>query len=166
VPSTSQTTISEPQALLGLLESQLASFLVVMAAELKADLSKRALPEKWSAHNQLAHLTRYHEIFLERMARILREANPSLTRYRAEEDPDWHKWQELPTAEVLGQLRVLRAQLIDQVRRLSGEDFARTGVHPKFGNLTLKQWLEFFLVHEGHHLYALFQLLRSEPLGN
>jgi hypothetical protein len=44
---------------------------------------------------------------------------------------------------------------------LSEEDFERTGVHPKFGEMTLSQWLEFFLVHEAHHLYVVLQLVRT-----
>jgi hypothetical protein len=27
------------------------------------------------------------------------------------------------------------------------------GVHPALGPLTIPEWLEFFLLHEGHHLY-------------
>jgi hypothetical protein len=45
---------------------------------------------------------------------------------------------------------------------LTEEDFARTGVHPKFGAMSLSLWLEFFLVHEAHHLYVVLQLVRGK----
>ena len=47
-----------------------------------------------------------------------------------------------------------------RLRSLSEEDFQRTGIHPKFGEMNLSLWLEFFLVHEAHHLYVVLQLVR------
>ena len=43
---------------------------------------------KWSAHEQLAHLARYHQVFLQRIDRILSEQAPEFPRYRAEYDPN------------------------------------------------------------------------------
>jgi hypothetical protein len=56
----------------------------------------------------------------------------------------------------------MRAKLMTRLRSLNEEDFARTGVHPKFGSMSLSMWLEFFLVHEAHHLYVVLQLVRSK----
>lgn len=136
-----------------------------MIAELGGDLDQRPTPEKWSAREQLAHLGRYHEISLARIERIVREPNPRLDRYRAEEDSGWPDWQRLSTAEILARLQPLRREFIERVRALDVAQFERTGVHPRFGVLTLKQWLEFFLVHEGHHLYAIFGLVCSQRAG-
>ncbi len=153
-------------ALLRLLETQLHSFLINMAAELGGELSQHSGPQKWSAREQLAHLGRYHEISLVRIERILRELNPLLDRYRAEEDPGWPEWQSLSARDIIARLQILRKELVGRVRILDTSAFERTGVHPRFGALTLKQWLEFFLVHEGHHLYAIFGLVCSRPAGN
>ena len=49
-----------------------------------------------------------------------------------------------------------------RLRSLSTDDFERTGIHPKFGAMSLSLWLEFFLVHEAHHLYIVLQLVRSK----
>jgi hypothetical protein len=56
-----------------------------------------------------------------------------------------------------------------KLKSLSDQDFQRIGVHPRFGELALLQWLEFFLVHEGHHLYLVFQqvrMLRQKPASS
>jgi len=119
------------------------------------------VPGKWSAYQQLAHLARYHQIFLERIDRILSEPSPSFPRYRAEEDPEWPRWSALPTEQVLARLSSMRTKLMARLRSLSEEDFQRTGVHPKFGEMSLALWLEFFLVHEAHHLYGVLQLVRK-----
>ena len=147
--------------LLPLLSSQLDSFLAVMAADFARDLHHKPDAGGWTAHEHLAHLGRYHEIFLSRAARILAEANPALPRYRAEEDPEWESWRVLSTPEVLSRMRSLRTELVMKLSACSDDQFQRTGVHPRFGALALEQWLEFFLVHEGHHLYTIFGLLRN-----
>ena len=42
---------------------------------------------------------------------------------------------------------------------LTPEQLRRTGVHAKFGPMDVPRWLEFFLVHEAHHLYVSLQRL-------
>ena len=134
-------------------ETQLQDFLSEALRDVPLEsLTRRAVPEKWSALENLAHLARYHQVFLERLERILTEPTPSFRGYRAEDDPEWPQWQQMPPQEVLDNLAALRARLMARLRSLSGEDFERTGVHSKFGEMTLALWLEFFLVHEGHHL--------------
>lgn len=124
-------------------------------------LNAKPLAGKWSAHEQLAHLSRYHQIFLQRIDRILTEQAPEFSRYRAEDDPDWPAWKSLQTPQLLVRISSMRTKLMARLRSLSDEDFERTGVHPKFGAMSLSLWLEFFLVHEAHHLYAVLQLVRS-----
>jgi uncharacterized damage-inducible protein DinB len=125
-------------------------------------VSEKPASGKWSAHEQLAHLARYHQIFLQRIDRILAEDAPGFPRYRAEGDPEWPAWSGLPTSQLLAQISSMRAKLMARLRSLSEEDFERTGVHPKFGEMSLSLWLEFFLVHEAHHLYMVLQLVRTK----
>jgi hypothetical protein len=42
--------------------------------------------------------------------------------------------------------------------QFSEKDFIKTGQHPAFGQMNLIQWMNFFLLHEGHHLFAIFKL--------
>ena len=143
-------------------ETQLQDFLAVALSGVSEEtLSASPISGKWSAREQLAHLARYHQIFLQRINRILSEQVPEFPRYRAEDDPEWPAWMSLPTPQLLVQISSMRAKLIARLRSLSEEDFARTGVHPKFGSMSLSLWLEFFLVHEAHHLYVVLQLVRK-----
>jgi uncharacterized damage-inducible protein DinB len=146
-------------------ETQLQDFLAVTLKGVSAEtLRANVVPGKWSAHEQLAHLARYHQIFLQRIERILAEEAPEFPRYRAEDDPEWPAWPGLPTPQLLVRLSSMRAKLMARLRSLSEEDFERTGIHPKFGEMPLSLWLEFFLVHEAHHLYVVLQLVRK--IGN
>lgn len=143
-------------------ETQLQDFLAVTLGGVSAEtLNAKPVPGKWSAYQQLAHLARYHQIFLQRIERILAEQAPEFSRYRAEDDPEWPAWTGLPTSQLLVRISSMRTQLMARLRSLSEEDFKRTGVHPKFGAMSLSLWLEFFLVHEAHHLYVVLQLVRG-----
>jgi hypothetical protein len=144
-------------------ETQLQDFLAVTLNGVAIEtLSAPVIPGKWSAHEQLAHLARYHQIFLQRIDRILTEQAPEFPRYRAEDDPEWPAWVSLPTPQLLVRLSSMRATVMARLQSLSEEDFKRTGVHSKFGAMSLSLWLEFFLVHEAHHLYVVLQLVRSK----
>jgi uncharacterized damage-inducible protein DinB len=143
-------------------ETQLQDFLAVTLSGVSEEtLSASPIPCKWSAREQLAHLARYHQIFLQRIDRILTEQAPEFPRYRAEDDPEWPEWKSLPTSQLLVRISSMRAKLMARLRSLTAEDFERTGVHPRFGEMSLSLWLEFFLVHEAHHLYVVLQLVRK-----
>src|SRR5438309_10939277 len=111
-------------------ETQLQDFLAEALRDVPLDsLSRRAVPEKWSAHENLAHLARYHQVFLERLERILVEPAPSFRGYRAEADPEWPRWAAMPPQQMLVTLSGLRTKLMARLRSLNQEDFRRTGIH-------------------------------------
>src|SRR5260370_19695292 len=78
-------------------ENQLRGFLdeALHAVPVEAILQLPA-SGKWSANDHLAHLARYHEVFLERIDRILKEKSPALSRYLADKDPAWKRCRWLP----------------------------------------------------------------------
>ncbi|HVT60257.1 MAG TPA: DinB family protein [Thermoanaerobaculia bacterium] len=53
--------------------------------------------------------------------------------------------------------RCTEAGLVDS---LTPDQLDRIGVHPAMGPLPIRLWLEFFLLHEAHHLYTILQRLR------
>ena len=125
-------------------ETQLQDFLSIALTGVPVEsLSAIVVPGKWSAHEQLAHLARYHQIFLQRIDRILTEQAPEFPRYRAEDDPEWPAWTSLPTPQLLVRISSMRAKLMARLRSLTEDDFDRTGVHSKFGAMSLALWLEF-----------------------
>lgn len=153
--------MSIPATTASRLRGQLDCLPILLQGLKEGALENRPVAGKWSARENLAHLARYHEIFLERLERILAEDQPSLPRYAAEEDAGWPPWTRLPADEMLSRLAALRAQLVKRVEGLSNGALARTGVHSRFGEMTLVEWLEFFLLHEGHHLLLVLQRSRQ-----
>jgi len=140
--------------LLARLRTQHESFSRILEGVSPELIRKRPASGKWSAHENLAHLARHHEVFLERIERILSEEKPQLLRYAAGADPEWPAWSERSTAEALERLHFLRGKIVALVEALSPDELLRVGVHPLLGEMTIPQWVEFFLLHEGHHLYT------------
>ena len=122
---------------------------------------RKPVSGKWSARENLAHLARYHQVFLERLENILTKDRPKFARYRAEDDREWPAWQSLGTDTVQVRIRKLRDKVIAQLSQLSDEQLTRTGIHPALGEMNVMQWTEFFLLHEAHHLYAILFRLRE-----
>lgn len=149
------------QSATGRLATQLDRVPLVLGDRGQDAVIRRPASGKWSAHENLAHLARIHEIYLERIRRILSEEQPPLNRYKAEEDPEWPRWANLSTDEVVMRLRALRGELVDRVTHLSPDQLSRVGVHPALGGMTIPEWVEFFLLHEAHHLYAAMQRVRG-----
>ena len=144
-----------PPSLQARLESQLEDGLrFILAAGSRGALTARPEPGKWSALENLAHLARHHEVLLERIDRILAEDRPQLDRYRAENDPGWPAWADRDVDDVVARLSELRRRLVTRLAAASPAEMARTAVHPRFGEMTLAGWTEFFLLHEAHHLYV------------
>lgn len=140
------------------LHGQFAGLERILGRFVEAGLNRLPANGKWSVREHIAHLARYHEIFLERLARILDEDRPQFDRYRAENDAQRKQWQSLPVDAALVRLRSSHAELTRRLEQLSADQFSRIGNHPVFGALTLGDWLEFFLIHEAHHMYAIFML--------
>jgi uncharacterized damage-inducible protein DinB len=140
------------------LSTQLESLKAVLEG---GEMHRKPAPDKWSALEILAHLARYHEVFLDRIRRILAEDGPRFDRYRAETDPLWHHWRELPLDEVLSHAANLRVDIAKLFEQLSQRDLQKVGIHPGLGSLSIPMWLEFFLLHEAHHLYQAMNRARG-----
>ena len=143
------------------LATQLECLPLLLGDRSPVAIKRRPVSGKWSAHENLAHLARYHEVFIERIQRILIEERPHLARYRAEDDPEWPQWAAMPTDEVMRKLKALRSELIKAVTHLPSDQLSRIGVHPILGDMTIPLWIEFFLLHEAHHLYVLMGRVRT-----
>jgi hypothetical protein len=85
------------------LAPQLESVPLVLGERGDDAVSRRPASGKWSAHENLAHLARIHEITLERIRRIFSEERPAPPRYKAEEDLEWPQWAAMRTEELLRQ---------------------------------------------------------------
>ena len=119
---------------------------------------RRPQADKWSAHEHLAHVACSQHRFLERLRAILTTDRPAFQRYRAEHDPEWPQWQSLSRQLLLERLKTLEEELVTTIGSLSDAQLSRVGLHSTFGAMNVAQWLEFFLLHQAHHVYVVMTL--------
>ncbi len=124
-------------------------------------INKEPEPGKWSIHENLTHIVSYHQILLYRMEEIIKSDNPYFDKYKTEDDPNFIKWQSIKTEELLTNLEEEREKVIDVINQFSEEELQKKGTHQKFGTMNMLEWIEFFLLHEAHHIYTIFKLLRT-----
>jgi len=122
------------------------------------DLRKEVNPGKWSVQQNIAHLASYQEVFLERLRRIQTEDEPQFGRYVADNDPAFLDACSKTAAQLLEQLSTDRQTILNALLSTSEAAQGRTAIHAKFGKMDMTRWLEFFLLHESHHLYTIFML--------
>jgi len=124
----------------------------------------RPQPGKWNILENIAHLGRYQLVFTDRIHQILQNEDPFFGRYSADEDPEFESWKSLSPEMLLQQIHNDRNTIYTLITDLTDATQGRTGVHKKYGRLTVLQWTEFFLLHEAHHLYTIFQLANDTEL--
>lgn len=136
----------------------------ILAPLSTARLQLRPQPGKWNILENLAHLGRYQLVFVERIEQILLTEDPSFGRYVAEEDPEFENWKSMDLPTLLRQIENDRKAIYSLITNLTDAAQYRTGIHRKFGRLTVLQWTEFFLLHEAHHMFTIFQLATDTAL--
>ena len=115
-------------------------------------------PGKWSIFENIVHLQTYQHTMIRRIRQILDENNPAFSVYTAEADPLFHDNCGKSSREVMQDLLTVRKELSAGILSFKESDLERTGLHPKFGKMHLVQWLNFFLLHEAHHLFTIFKM--------
>ncbi len=113
---------------------------------------------KWSIFENIVHLATYQHIFIDRIKKILLQDNPSFERYTAEADPLFHDNCSRSSREVMQDLLTTRKEMAAELIAFPLTDFAKTGEHPAYGKMDLLKWMNFFLLHEAHHLFTIFKL--------
>ena len=124
----------------------------------EAQLKERINPGKWSAFEQITHLAAYQPTYLQRMQLIAHKDNPLFERYVADNDPHFQECMAWSLKELLEDFSTKRFIINNHMMQLSETILRREGVHPLYGRFTINQWTDFFLLHEAHHLFAIFML--------
>ena len=123
----------------------------------EAQIRLQMVPGKWSVFENIVHLQTYQHVFTGRIRQILEGNNPEFERYTADADPLYLDNCHLTFREIMQDFIALRKEMAAGVLSFPETDHVKTGMHPLYGKLTLLQWLNFFLLHEAHHLFTIFK---------
>lgn len=128
-------------------------------------IRRQILPGKWSIFENIVHLQTYQHRFIERVKQILEGNEPSFQRYSAEADPEFLDNCERSTREIMQDFITVRKEMTAELLSFPSHDLAKKGGHPFFGSMDLLQWLNFFLLHEAHHLFTILKLTAELKKG-
>jgi hypothetical protein len=146
------------------LKTQHESIATIVSQIEPARQSMRPRLNKWNIHDNIAHLARYQLVFIDRIHQILLEEAPVIGRYDANDDPSFESWLQQSTGSLVNKINAERKTIYELVTTLDTQKLARVGIHKKYGRLDIGQWTEFFLLHEAHHIFTIFQLAHDTEL--
>lgn len=147
-----------PSSLSTRLQYQHKSLVDMIDGLSEAQIRRQVNPGKWSIFEHIVHLQTYQHVFVDRVRQILEGNNPSFGRYSAETDPAFTDNTRKTFREIMHDLITLRKEITAGFFSFIESDFNKTGTHPLYGGMNLLQWLNFFLLHESHHLFTIFKL--------
>ena len=124
-------------------------------------LMAEKIPGKWSIKDNISHLARYQYVFLDRVNQMIHSELLIFEPYKAENDPEFEVWREKDIKTLTNHLEAERKHIYETITEFSHTDLNKTGIHRKYGRMNIIQWTEFFLLHEAHHLFTIFQLAHS-----
>ena len=147
-----------PSSISTRLQYQHKSLIDILDGLTDEQIRKQVNPGKWSIFENIVHLQTYQHTFIHRIHKLLDEENPSFPSYTAEADPLFHDNCTISSREVMQDLLTTRKELSAEVSSFNESVFTRTANHPAYGKMNLLQWLNFFLLHEAHHLLTIFKI--------
>lgn len=139
------------------LQYQHKSLLDIIDGLTEEQVRIRTNPEKWSIFETIVHLQTYQHVFSGRVREIRSDNRPVFEPYNPNTDPAFIDNCQKSVREVMQDLITTRKEMAAAFLPLSLAELNKTGVHPVFGQMVLQQWLNFFLLHEAHHLFAIFK---------
>lgn len=113
---------------------------------------------KWSIFEIIVHLQTYQHVAINRVKQILEGNNPVFPIYSAETDPLFLENCSKSTREVIQDLLTTRKEMTATLQAYTSADLQKKGTHFVFGEMNLLDWINFFLLHEAHHLFNMFKM--------
>lgn len=154
-----------PSSVATRLQYQHKSLMDVIEGLSDEQIRRQVIPGKWSIFENIVHLQTYQHTVIGRVRRMLDEQNPSFGVYTAEADPLFADNCAKTSREIIQDLLTTRKEMAAGILSFQESDLEKTGEHPVYGKMTLVQWLNFFLLHEAHHLFAIFKMAAKLKRG-
>ncbi len=126
-------------------------------------LAARPTPQDWDAHAVVCHLVYVEESDWLVRARMIVEVGSGTPFPPVEHGDQTARYPGVSSAELVERFATLRAANLAGLEALgiSTETLDRTGTHPTLGEVTLRQLLATWVVHDHNHLRQLQEALAA-----
>ena len=112
-------------------------------------------PDYFTLREVLAHLADWEPIWLERIQRIVQEDVPVLPNIDEGKMAELNGYKTTPVDVSLDNFTNGRAALVEYLQSLPDDAFARQGIRPEIGNISVKDIATIVLAHETYHIAQL-----------
>lgn len=150
-----------PSSLSTRLQYQHKSLVDLIDGLSEEQIRQQVNPGKWSVFENIVHLQTYQHEFISRVKKILEGDNPSFEKYTAESDPLFLDNCHKSFREIMQDYITMRKEIAGGIISFPETDYVKTGLHPVYGEMSLLQWINFFLLHEAHHFFTIFKMAAS-----
>jgi hypothetical protein len=140
------------------------SVLRALVADLPSPwLAARPTPDDWDAHAVVCHLVYVEEWDWLVRARMIVEVGPGVPFPPVEHRDQTDRYPGIATAELAERFEGLRTANLAELdaRGIGPDDLDRTGMHPTLGEVTLRQLIATWVVHDHNHLRQLQEALAA-----
>jgi hypothetical protein len=126
-------------------------------------LEARPTPDDWNAHQVVCHLVYVEETDWLVRARMIVEVGTAEAFPPVEHGDQSARYPDMSTGALAGRFAELRASNMAALdaMNLRADDLARRGTHPTLGEVTLRQLLATWVVHDHNHIRQLQEALAS-----
>ena len=123
-------------------------------------------PDYFTLREVLAHLADWEPIWLERIQRIVQEDSPVLPNIDEGEMAELNGYTTTPVEVSLEKFTSGRSALVEYLQSLPSEAFARSGIRPEIGTITIKDIATIVLAHDTYHIAQLARYTDATPSAN
>ena len=133
-----------------------------VAAELEGlsenELRWRPADDAWSIKEVVGHLRDDSEVWRRRLYMMITKTEPVLPAYDQEALVREREYQDADLGAIIGDLQRFRLDVVENLKTLTGDGWERTGQHPDWGRLTVREGMERMVRHTEGHLDQLRQM--------
>jgi hypothetical protein len=112
----------------------------------------RPAPDKWSAKEIICHLSDCELVYGYRFRKILCETEATLVAFDQEAWANKLRYRDLPLKSALATFKALRSGHIALLKSLPRSAWNKSGQHPSYGALTLRQIVTHLADHDRNHV--------------
>lgn len=134
----------------------------IEAVEDDEDLRRAGPGGAWGGVETLCHLRDLEELFLERLELMLDEENPDI---EVVEDSLWpiaRDYLSQDPYEAFQEFADYRQQTVELLLEAANSDWQRTGRHPQFGQITIRDYVERVVQRDREHAEMLAAALNQD----
>lgn len=124
-----------------------------------AILKRRPSSGEWSIHEHACHLAQVHPLFFQRLELMLAEPNPAITSYDPGRDDPEDALLQVDLPQALRRFEYDRARLVDRLRKLAPEEWARTAQHEEYNSYSVFTMFRHLVLHDFSHAYQIEELV-------